>query len=195
MQAIGAATLEALTVSLTKLEEALESWNHCGARLSVIIEREQTAIQTFDIHSIESSLLEKTNLAKQFEQCFASLREQIRDFTNLVPLQDVRYPINLSELKDVFHNCLQVIPDSTLAGRVFQHKVRVLINQIENILTESLSLKPAIEANVYLTRRLLNHHRENYRFWQEVALESSSTYNVRGRSKPSSSSPMLQVKT
>lgn len=195
MREIESKNLESLTVLLAKMGEVLEQWGDCGARLSEIIGQEQEAIRKLDISSIESTVKMKSTLARDFEAIFNELSEHLRDFSRLCLGSHPKQPNSLSDLKQLVEKTVASETDSSLLGRVLKHNGLKLLGKIDLVLEQSRHLKPAIEANAYLARKLLDHHRENYRFWQEVALESSATYNVKGQSKPTSSSPMLQVKT
>jgi hypothetical protein len=160
-----------------------------------LIEKEHRAIKAGDINAVQAVGDEKAAAAELVEAAFHAM--------NLVSEQIARAEAavfdtprrRLTTLKEAIA-ALEAIaahlatdPDAQAAGlsalgvQVLRHQLGGLA-QVQKAFDEKIpAVKPMIEANKHLLQLMLESYQESYRFWQQVAEETTASYNAQGLQK------------
>ncbi len=190
--------LEADVLAIQDLIQDLSQLCECYEQLHSLMEHEHKAIANSSLVTIEKLIDEKISLgnaivtwgdsfAKVYESLLTSLRQRhiisnskisIKDFAEFI----YNDPTIMNAKKDL------------LAG-VMVHEWEKLAYTYRRLETLRQTCNPKIEMNQYLIRKLLHHHRETFRFWQTIAIESASTYGAQGTAKNQPSNATIVIRT
>ena len=161
-----------------------------------LFEAEHDYVRKSDLKSLEILTDDKIKISQSIGVNIQKIERIYNDLYNLAGYlisdsAESKIP-NLSNIRRVFQDLR-----SKLDKQGINYKIETF-DQLDSVLKKVISfqqvLSPKIEMNIYLTNKLLDHHRETYRFWQEIALESSSVYGEKGDAKPQTSVPILSIK-
>ena len=164
--------------------------------LQKLIDAEHDYIRKSDLKSLELVTQEKEKISQKIRENITKIERVYGDVCSLAGFligdsKESRAP-NLSNIAKVFEDLREKLESQ---GAVFNIELFKSVDKaLREVILFQKNLSPKIEMNVYLTSKLLDHHRETYRFWQEIALESSSVYGENGDAKPQTSVPILSIK-
>jgi hypothetical protein len=163
--------------------------------LPQLIEKEHRAIKAGDILAVQAVGADKADAADRVEAAFHAMSlvsEQIARTEAAVLDAPRRRLVTLKEsiaaLEGVATH-LATAPDAQAAGlsalgvQVLRHQLGGLA-QVQKAFEEKIpAVKPMIEANKHLLQLMLESYQESYRFWQQVAEETTASYNAQGLQK------------
>ena len=179
-----------------KLTETLEGICQLFDEVTDLITAEHDLIKVSDLNGIEKITREKVDLGAKVEascndlaNVFDNLKESLVDHGLLSSGET----IDLGSLVNAL-DLVEADQDST-EGKLLHHSKAKLVKYFGEFKEKRASYQPLIEMNQYLIKKLLEHHRETYRFWQSIATESEATYGDKGQSKGGKPQPVIQVKT
>lgn len=170
----------------------------CYKKIHHLIELEHDAISRSCLASIEKITSEKLEIEKTVTSLGASFTNQ---FENL--LRSLRQRKLVSEL-EISLDALtrQFLSDKAHEDKkddfifeVLRHEFKKLNHTYGQLKDLKKSSQTMLEMNQYLLAKLLHHHRETYRFWQNIAMESEATYGAQGTAKKQSQSASIIIRT
>lgn len=177
--------LSEVSLQVTQIESYIE-------QLDSLLIDERRAVSKSDLIALESLVIKKNDVADGIQLCIETMRSI---FGELGKIDGKGILQDLSDLLDRVDE-LTVDDQATSVEQELLHHLRDKLKRTgSNLIKKRTDIQPRIEANRYLTEKLLKHHRETYRFWQGVLSESESTYGAHGKAKAASSSAIIRVKT
>ena len=149
-------------------------------KLLPLLDLEHELIRTSSLDELEHLTASKDALGDIITKAYEDILRLWDRAKSLCQLHTEGQRGSISELIDHLKLLGSKQSFSSLETGVF-HKA---VGNIEHIYerlksTRKLSL-PKIEMNCYLAQKLLRHHQESHRFWQELAREASATYTSEG---------------
>jgi len=165
-------------------------------KLAAIIELEHAAIKASNLIEIEKIVVDKQAIGAAIESSVTSMRmaasklAQIHTALTLPPKPHASISDCLGLLADIRES----LAANKFGTQVFDHVMNGLKTAFDKFATVKATVQPKVEMNKYLTEKLLHHHQQTFRFWQELAQESVATYGPAGLQKPASAATAFRVK-
>jgi hypothetical protein len=150
------------------------------SKLLPLLDLEHELIRTSSLAELEQLTITKNALGDAITAAYEDVLRHWDRARSLCQLGNEGQRGSIAELIDNLKLLGTKQSFSSLESGVFDKAINNLEQAYERLKsTRKLSL-PKIEMNYYLAQKLLRHHQESHRFWQELARESSSTYTAEG---------------
>ena len=190
--------LESDVIAIQDICGSLTRISECYGQLLELIDSEHQAISKSYLKEIESLVAEKVSIG---DRIMTLGDELIKNYESLVSKMRTReiIPNTKLSIKDFLKFLLNkqksLFNQKDMICSVLLHELKKL-DAIYSKLEELKNVcNPKIEMNQYLVRRLLYHHQETFRFWQNIAIESAATYGSRGIANKQDSNATLVIRT
>ena len=175
--------------------EALEA---SVVQLRSLLTHEHEAVRASELVTIEELTREKVRIGNEIARTYDSLQavsQRVRSTYERVTGQHAAPDLNLTQVMTWLEAAAAQCSVDGFDGQILRHIVTRLAEQLAAFRTLHSEVKPKIEINVYLTRRLLENHWQTIKFWQDILAESEATYTPSGVArKTPEGAPSLRVK-
>lgn len=191
-------TLEEVITVASKMKEQLQGIHNIYEQMPRLIKKEHAAIKASKIEEVEAIALEKTTLGDKADALFAELRRHAERLVEIYkkvcerPENEIT-SANISDCISLFEEIAATYRKKGFGGEVFEHVLRGFKEVFRKFVELKKEARPIVERNKYVLSRLIQQRQENYRFWQEVAMETMANYNKEGRQKAKPAS-ILSIK-
>lgn len=190
--------IEKLVSDLGAIQELAVSLHQQLEAVEKILDDEEAAIGTSDLKSIEAIVPKKESCGQGIEKLTQKLKSAIAGLRNYPQFAGLRSKegLDVSEFIQRLEQLqAQVGEQRELASQVLDYMMSKTRESCISLRERRYILQPKIEANAYLVRRLLHHHHETFRFWQNLAQETEAVYGAEGKTKAQNGHSMLEIKT
>ena len=152
-----------------------------------LVSEEHRLLQSSDLSALENLTKTKTQVCDQIIKLTLNVQKFGQDL----------FPENPEPLRNISEIVESLEEKFNIEG-LKQHVVSHLIREIKLNLGEMKRLRDhsqsKIEMNIYLTKKILNHHRKAYELWNDVAEKSAGVYTPAGQHSNRDISPILRIK-
>ena len=182
-------TLEKVVDALSQLKEQLASMSACYSALKPVVIEEHAAIKAHDIKAVGAIFDKKNELSIKIESSFHkvfSLCEAISELHHEICHSNSDKKLEISRnIREVCDRAREIVEfDKSFAAEVLQHVLSGVENEINYFDELMKDVQPHIEENKYLLEKLTINYRASYQFFQEVAEQTTSSYDKSGVQKP-----------
>jgi len=190
------AALESVVELASTMRDVVTALYEAFAQMPVMIEQEHEAIRSGKLSNVEQVMAQKVALGEVIEAQHMELK-RICDRLSLwcqMNLGSSRFQ-NMSQVVDAFDAIVLASPERSLHRQVIAHLAKAIRTRLEQFSAAAKAAKPSLEVNRIVVEKAIRNHQESWRFWQNVAAESSATYNATGVPTPAGNGSILQVRT
>ncbi|NRA67068.1 MAG: flagellar protein FlgN [Pseudobacteriovorax sp.] len=165
--------------------------------LLTVIEEEKKAIEASDINLVEQALERKLEVEADSRSRSLQLTLAFQKLVEYLRSQGMigESPLGLTELWQEEFELQNTKSENLFEEKLFFHEWKKTKEVFQRFKVAYENCQIKIEANKYLIEKLLNHHRETYRFWQGIISESQATYGAKGLPKDQVATSTLTIKT
>lgn len=154
--------------------------------LMPIVAEEHRLLKNSDLDGLEKLVQHKSLVCDQIVKITMAICHKGSD-----PSQDGKR----ATLEDIIAN-LSKIPCNVdgIKQKIIDYSLRDIRKISDELRVFRNITQQKVEMNIYLTRKLLDHHRKVYDLWNDVAEKSAGVYSPSGQHSSTDITPVLRVK-
>ena len=165
--------------NVSKFLVVLREISYLYKKLLPIIEEEHRLLQKSDISKLEALIGEKTRVGDEIikQSLFLQRSVFIKEYHGVESGRDMSIGSYIKGIE-------KIRLSSKKNQEMIDHTLTEIQSIADHIRKDRLASENLVAMNIYLTKKILDHHRNTFKFWAETAGQATGIYDSSGQRSP-----------